>query len=56
MEKYKNMKNPFISYQKSLERKRKRQGNPTIMKIKKKKKIFLFKLNLNLIGKNGFVY
>jgi len=43
MEKYKNMKNPYISYQKSLERKRKRQGNPTIMKIKKKNIIIIFK-------------
>ena len=43
MDKYKHMKNPLISYEKSLERKRKRQGNPTTLKILKKKIIIIFK-------------
>ena len=36
------MKNPLISYQKSLERKKKRKGNPTLLKIIKKKIVMVF--------------
>jgi len=42
MEKFKNMKNPLLSYQKELERKRKRKGNPTKMIIINKKIILKF--------------
>ena len=43
MDNYKHMKNPLISFEKSLERKRKRQGKPTVLKIVKKNITINFK-------------